>query len=51
MVLLKLLLGLDIRFSMWMTKDINHLFHTNKTSRLTNRLKNVIKNMKQLWKR
>ena len=43
--------GSRYTFSMWMTKDINHLFHTNKTIRLTNILKNAITNMKHLWKR
>ena len=43
--------GSRYTFSMWMTKDINHLFHTNKTIRLTKVLKNAITNMKHLWKR
>ena len=43
--------GSRYTFSMWMTKDVNHLFYSNNINRLTNGVKTVMINMKQLWKR
>ncbi len=43
--------GLRYTFAMWMTKDKDHLFHTNMSDSLTIRVKNTIKGMVYLWKR